>query len=179
MNFTARFTTKLTLDRLAKRVLPRVPAGDFFSPLERRTVAAAAEVLLEGCPVEITPGQVVQKIEEFLLLGRSQRAWRIRFLVLGVEFTPLVLREGGRFSHLTPPQRRDLMERKFIHGRHVWAICGKIKQLVHLGVYGSPQAEPAVGFVRWEERPRYRAPLRRAAATARPRSAQPQQEASL
>ena len=63
---------KLTLESLAKVLLPGVAPGSFFSRSEHRTLVAAAEVLLEGCPVEISSAEVVKNLEDFLQLGHSR-----------------------------------------------------------------------------------------------------------
>ena len=144
------------VDRLATALLPRVAPGQFFAPQERRVLVAAAQTLLEGSNLELAPERVARNIEEFLLAGRSRRAWRIRVLCLVIELAPMLLLGRRRFSRLGPAQRRRLVAERFIGGRGVWALCAKIRHLVYLGAYGDERAAPAVGFVPWPERPRYR-----------------------
>lgn len=158
----------VTLQDLARLVLPSVPPERFFSDSERRTLLAAAEVLLEGSPVEITPAEVVKNVEDFLIDGRSRRAWRIRVLAEILEFAPLLAGYRRKFSRLSPEERRSLMTEKFIHGRYLWAVCSKIRPLIYLGVYGDPRAERAVGFMPWHERPRYKKAKRSDAAAGAP-----------
>ena len=136
--------------------LPRVEAGSYFSPFERAPFVAAAEILLEGCPVPVTPQDAMRNMEVYLNEARSKRAWRIRILLVLVELTPLFLLGKGRFSRLSLEERRKIMFNQFIHGKHLWAICGKIKQLVYLGVYGDKRAGRAIGFVPWQERARFK-----------------------
>jgi len=147
----------LTLDAVARFVLPAVRAGEFFAPSQRRTLAAAAEVMLRGCPVPIGAAEVAANVERFLLRGRSRRAWRIRVLLTLIEWTPLLLLRG-RFSHLSLEERARLVEERYVHGRYVWALCAKVKHLVYLGAYGGALAEQTVGFVPVMLRPRHRRP---------------------
>jgi hypothetical protein len=145
------------LDRLAAALLPRVAPGQFFSPVERRVMTAAAETMLDGAGLPLTPERVARNVEEFLLCGRSRRAWRIRVLCLVIEWAPLVfLAARSRFSRLTPAARRALVARRYVGGRGVWSLCGKIRHLVYLGAYGDERANPAVGFVPWPLRARSR-----------------------
>ena len=146
---------KTRLQHILMFLLPRVAPGNFFSPFERAPYLAAAEVLLEGCPVKMTAEEGLKNMENFLVSARSQRAWRIRILLVIVELAPLFLLGKKRFSKLSLEDRKTLMATRFQHGSHVWAICGKIKQLVYLGVYGDKRAERAIGFVPWYERPRF------------------------
>lgn len=129
---------------------------------------AAAEVLLEGCPVEITPAEVVRNVEEFLLDGRSRRAWRVRVLAGILEVAPLLAGFRKGFSRLAPEERRSLMTGKFIHGRYLWAVCSKVRPLVYLGAYGDKRAERAIGFLPWHERARYRKAARSDTGATRP-----------
>src|SRR5690349_8466069 len=95
----------LTLERLARALLPRVPPGAFFSPLERQVSAAPAEVMLRGSPVPPPPDQVVRTVEQFLLVGRSRRAWRVRVLCVVVELAPVFLLFTRRFTRLSLERR--------------------------------------------------------------------------
>ena len=136
----------LTLDKIARFVLPAPRAGEFFAPSERRTLAAAAEVLLEGCPVAIGAAEVAASVDRFLLRGASRRAWRIRVLLTLIEFLPLLILRG-RFSRLALAERARLVRERYVGGRNLWALCAKVRHLVYLGAYGGRPAEQAVGFI--------------------------------
>jgi hypothetical protein len=145
------------LERLATALLPRVGPGEFFSPLERRVMTLAAETLLDGSKLDVAPERVAGNVEAFLILGRSRRAWRIRVLLLVIDWAPLfLLAAHARFSRLPAPARRRLVAERFVGGRWIWALCGKIRHLIYLGAYGDDGAAAAVGFVPWPARPRYR-----------------------
>jgi hypothetical protein len=112
--------------------------------------------MLQGSPASLPPDQVVRNVEQFLLLGRSRRAWRVRVLCLVVELAPVFLLFTRRFSRLSVERRARLVRERYVGGRYLWALCAKIKHLVYLGAYGDGEAAATVGFVAWPERPRYR-----------------------
>ena len=54
-------------------------------------------------------------------------------------------------------ERATLIREKFVRGKHVWSICGRIRPLVYLGAYASPKAARHVGWIPVPERPRFHA----------------------
>jgi hypothetical protein len=145
----------ITLEDVSYRVLPRVHAGRALADSEWRTLMRMAETLLEECPVEISPWQVADNVERFLIAGRSRRAWRVRVLLTLLEFLPVPF-YGAPFSKLDRRDRRTLVDERLIGGRHLWSICAKVKLLVTVGIYGDRKAHPAIGFVPIRIRPRHR-----------------------
>ena len=63
--------------------------------------------------------------------------------------------QGMRFSRLTPTARRSVVER-WMGGRGLDRICGKVRNLVILGLYGDARAAKATGYVPVPLRPRFR-----------------------
>ncbi len=145
----------MTLQALLLRALPSVAPGGAFAESERRTLAAAATVLLEGSPVAVAPAEVVDAVERFLIAGRSKRAWRIRALLTLVEWAPVTLRRK-RFSKMSHDERRRLVTERYITGKGVWAVCAKVRFIVYLGAYGSAKAHGPTGYVPMAARPRLR-----------------------
>jgi hypothetical protein len=149
----------VTLEHVALKLLPVVPLGRALAHSEWLTLVSAAEVLLSGAPLGVTPEQASDNVEKFLIAGRSRRAWRVRILLHLIELLPLTT-EHATFSALPVERRRALIEKRWIAGRHLWGICGKVRDLVVLGAYGDGRA--ATGYVPVPLRARFR-DLRRTA----------------
>lgn len=127
------------------RVLPLVDPGRVFADAEWQTLTAMADTMLEGCPVAITPPEVADNVERFLAVGRSKRAWRIRFLLHLIEWTPIPL-FGRPFTELNKDERKKLIVEKYQPGRRIWGICAKIRFLVYVGIYGDSRAHAVAGY---------------------------------
>jgi hypothetical protein len=143
-----------TLENVALALLPSVRMGRALAHREWLTLVSAAEVLMSGAPHGVSPEQISDNVERFLIAGRSRRAWRVRILLHLIEFLPLAT-DGARFSALSLARRRALVERRWIAGKHVWRICGKVRDLVLLGAYGDGRAV-ATGYVPVPLRSRFR-----------------------
>jgi hypothetical protein len=145
--------TWFSLDQVAYRVLPQVAPGRALASSEWRTLRAAAEVLLEGLPLEISSQEVADNVERFLCNGRSKRAWRCRVLLTLLELIPLHT-HARVFSALTPEQRKALFEARMIGARGLWSVCAKVRYLVIMGAYGDERAHAQLGvWVPGPERP--------------------------
>lgn len=136
----------LTLEEVAYRVLPRVIAGRSLADSEWRTLARAAETLLEGGAVRLDPERVADNVERFLATGRSPRAWRVRVLLTMVEWLPLLHRRP-RFSALGPSERRSWIEARWVGGGGLASLCARVRLLVLIGAYGDPCALDDIGPV--------------------------------
>ena len=144
----------VTLEDVAYKLLPRVRPGRALSPSEWRTLVHAADVLVGGAPHGITPEEVADNVETFLIVGRSRRAWRVRVLLTLIEVLP-VATCGRRFSALDRSERRALVEREWIPGKRLGRVCAKVKNLVVLGAYGDPRAAVKTGYVPLGRRARF------------------------
>ena len=131
-----------------------VKPGRALADSEWTTLQRAAEVLIQGAAVQPVPERVADNVETFLVSGRSRRAWRVRVLLTLIELLPIPM-YGLRFSNMTIEDRRRLMEDRMIGGRHVWAVCAKIRVLVFMGLYGDEAMQPTIGFVPVPLRKRY------------------------
>jgi hypothetical protein len=145
---------RLSIQTVIELLLPRLPEGRALAPFERRTLAAVADVVKEGSPVERTGEEIATSVETFLLAGRSRRAWRIRLLLHLLEYLPL-LSTGRRLTSLDPEARSRLIQKKFGNAKGLWWIAAKARYLVLMGLYGDASAPAATGFVPPEKRTRY------------------------
>jgi hypothetical protein len=134
-----------TLETVARIALPAVMPGCVLAESERRTLERVIEVFLEGAPVDVTAERAAQNVERFLVVGRSRRAWRVRMLLTVIESSTLP-KYRKRFSSLSADERRATVSAWTGHGR-VRRICGKVRNLAVLGIYGDPRAAVATGYV--------------------------------
>lgn len=144
----------MTLEHVARALLPALMPARALAPSEWRTLARVAEVLLEGAPLDVTPERAASNVEAFLIAGRSRRAWRVRVLLTVIDLSTLPTHRA-RFANLPRDARRAIVRDKWMHGRHVWRICGKVRNLVILGGYGDKSAAARTGYVQVPLRPRF------------------------
>jgi len=136
--------TWLSLDEVAYRVLPQVAPGRALASSEWRTLRAAAEVLLEASPLDITCTEVADNVERFLCTGRSKRAWRCRVLLTLLELITLHT-HARRFSALSQAERKALFAERVIGARGLWGVCAKVRYLVLMGAYGDERVHAQLG----------------------------------
>jgi hypothetical protein len=137
--------TWLRLDEVAYRVLPQVAPGRALASSEWRTLRAAAEVLLEDLPLEISTSEITDNVERFLCTGHSKRAWRCRVLLTLLELITLST-HYRTFTALSRSERKALFEERVI-GRHgLWGVCAKVRYLVIMGAYGDERAHAQLGI---------------------------------
>ena len=142
----------MTLETIAKLLLPQPSGkGALFAESERRTLAAAADVLLEGADFPWSADDIARNVERFI--GGSRRAWRVRVLLTFVELAP---RAAGlpRFSRASRSERARLL-REGPHAR-VASLFRRVRPLVLLGAYATADARRRVGWVEVRERSRFR-----------------------
>jgi len=150
---------RLTLEHVARAVLPAPAPGRALAESERATLARIAEVILEGSPVEIPLSRVVDNFDRFLVAGRSRRAWRCRLLLTLVEYAP-VLALGGTLGMLSRDERRRFVLDKLARGGRLWSLCAKVRYFAYVGAYGDPAGVRATGFVAMADRARIVKPRR-------------------
>lgn len=143
----------MTLQSLLLRVLPLPPPGKVFAAAEWRTLACLAEAL--GPDTRDVPAEdVADNVENFLIRGRSRRAWRVRALMQIVEWSPITV---GRkpLSRMSLSERRRLVEERYVDGRGLWAICAKARYLVLIGAYGDGRLHAPTAYVAVSRRRRF------------------------
>jgi len=145
-----------TLARVAEALLPTlacsVPSGGPSPPVS----SALRSTTLPGPSGEagLSPEDVADNVERFLIRGRSKRAWRVRGLLQLVEWTPL-LRGERPLSRMTLDRRRRLVETRYIDARGVWGICAKVRYLVLMGAYGDARLHATMSYVPVSQRGRF------------------------
>jgi hypothetical protein len=98
--------------------------------------------------------EIADNVESFLIRGRSKRAWRVRGLMVLVEYSPL-LRAQPPLSRMTVAQRRRLITDRYVDGKHLWGICAKVRFLVLMGAYGDARLHAPTSYVPVSRRPRF------------------------
>jgi hypothetical protein len=135
----------VTVQSLLLRVLPLPPAGKVLAETEWRTLARIAEVLVPDSQ-EVSPEDIADNVEGFLIRGRSKRAWRVRALLQIVEWSPVTI--GRRpLSRMTLEERHRLVEERYVDGHGLWGICAKIRYLVLMGTYGDERLHAPTSYV--------------------------------
>jgi hypothetical protein len=135
----------LTLATVARFALPPLDPGRALAERERRTLERVIEVFLEGAPVDMTPARAAANVDRFLAVGRSRRAWRVRVLLTLIEMATLP-KYRRPFSALRLEERR-LVVSTWPAGGRLRRICGRVRNLAVLGIYGDPLAARATGYV--------------------------------
>lgn len=144
----------MKLQSILLRTLPLPPAGQALAESEYRTLVAIAEVIFPGPERQVPPEDIADNVQAFLIRGRSRRAWRIRALLNLIEWLPVVV-HGKPLTQLTPEQRRELVEQRYVDGKGLWGICAKIRYLVLLGAYGDSRMHVVTDFVPVSKRRRF------------------------
>jgi hypothetical protein len=142
----------VTLQSLLLRALPLPPPGRIFAENEWRTLARIAEAIVPDVS-EVPAEDIADNIENFLIRGRSKRAWRIRALLNLIEWAPLSIGQKP-ISQMTLAERRRLVEERYIDGRGYWGICAKVRYLVLMGAYGDGRLHAPTSFVPASQRRR-------------------------
>jgi hypothetical protein len=135
----------VTLQSLILRALPLPPPGRILAENEWRTLARIAEALVPDVR-EVPAEDIADNIENFLIRGRSKRAWRIRALLNLIEWAPLSVGQKP-LSQMSLEERRRLVEEHYIDGRGIWAICAKVRYLVLMGAYGDGRLHAPTSFI--------------------------------
>lgn len=143
----------MTLQSLLLRLLPLPRPGRALAETEWRTLARLAEALVPDTG-EISPQDIADNVEKFLIRGRSRRAWRVRALMQLIEWSPLIV---GRqpLSRMGLAERRRLVVEHYVDGRGLWGICAKARYLVLVGTYGDGRLHAPTSYVSVSRRRRF------------------------
>lgn len=130
----------------------------FLNDREFRTVAAFADVFIDGQSELISPGVIAKRIDEQLARTWSKRMSSIRLALFAVEYLVPVLSLHWRFSRQPVPVRRRLIDRHLLRasaGRLGHSLA-KVRALFLAGYYGDPVVQKAIGLVSVGDRPRFK-----------------------
>ena len=142
-----------TLEEMARFALPKLPPGRALADVEKETLRAMAEVLLDDCPVDVPFTEMVDRFERFLVQGQSKRGWRCRMLLTLVEYAPIAA-YGRPVRRMSIEQRRRYVREKLMRGGFPWSTCAKVRYLAYAGAYSTAAADAATGFVPFAQRSR-------------------------
>lgn len=135
----------------------------YFSPLEFRTLAALAEVVIMG-EREIVPAEeVARNVDRYLAKFKATSKWIMKLVLTGIQIYPLLSLKPP-LSYLDTEERLSFIKRRFYQDvtfRLVppfWRMIvqGMIrmgKQLSYLGYYNDPRTFESVGYVPFSQRP--------------------------
>src|SRR3954469_12482555 len=133
------------------------PGKPFFSPRQRRTVEAFADVFIEGQDEALSPAQIADRIDAQLQRIRSKRTRSLGLVLLGVEYVlPLASLRVKPFSRLDAPARRKLIDRHLSRAKagSVLRNLAKLRALFLAGYYDDEAAHKSIGFLEVAQRQR-------------------------
>jgi hypothetical protein len=118
-------------------------------------VARFADAVIPVEHPEVCPEEVARELDRFLGLYASRRKWRIKYVILGLEFVPLF---AGRrpLSWMSREDRRAFVTEKLRTCHGLWGKVSMGKQLILLAYYGRQQSNRRMGFIPFEARERAR-----------------------
>ncbi len=156
-------TVLLALFFLSSSLLQSIVNPRFLSTTEYRALTALADVIVSGQDEAVPPEDVARNVDRALAAIRAHRLWVHRAALFTVEFHPLmylkprlsVLSAEARLAHLKHHfQRTDGLLPEAIL-QLVQAGIRVAKQLTYVGYYNDARAHTSIGYVQWENRPRY------------------------
>lgn len=120
------------------------------------TIAAACEVMIAPCPPLISAVEVARRADRLVQRMPPKLVQQIHLALDGIEALAgaSVFRPGG-FSELDLEDRRRALE-KAVATRGIPRDMTRVLKLLTVGPYYShPEVRRAIGYVDFEERPRY------------------------
>ena len=133
------------------RPLPGKPR--YLNRVQCGTVARFAEAVIPIDEPEATPEEVALELDRFLSVYVSRRKWRIKYVIFGLEFIPVL---AGRLplSLMSIEDRRNFVTEKLRTCHGVWGKVAMGKQLILLAFYGLQRSDERMGFVPFPQRER-------------------------
>ena len=134
----------------------------YFSPLQFRTIAALAEVVIYGEHKLLSGNEVAQNVDRYFNSFEAKTKWTMAWVVTGLYFFPL-LSLLPPLPYLSPSRRHDFLKRRFyrdVEARlmpEFWRalVQGMIriaKQMCYIGYYSDKRTFASVGYVPFSER---------------------------
>jgi choline dehydrogenase-like flavoprotein len=156
------------LYRRAERARYRL---SYLSPTGFRTLAALADVLVVGDDERISPEEVAQNVDRYLVSFRAHRKWLIKVALLGLQVYPLLTLRPP-LSLMAPGERLEFVKKRFlgaVEGRRlgrrrrlfVQAMIRLAQQMVFLGYYSDERTFDSVGYVPFSKRSRFAEAMKR------------------
>lgn len=122
----------------------------FLNDREFRTVAAFADVFIDGQTELISPGIVAKRVDEQLARTWSKRLRSVKLVLFVVEFLLPLLSGRWRFSRQPVPVRRRLIERYLVRSStgRLGRNLAKVRALFLAAYYGDPVVQQRMGLAR-------------------------------
>ena len=129
----------------------------YFSPLQFKTLAALAEVIIYGEKEIITGEEVAKNVDRYFSSFEAKTKWTMALVVTGLFFYP-ILSLKPPLPYLSPVNRHKFLKRRFyndVERRRMpefWRtlVQGMIriaKQLCYIGYYGDRRTFDSIGYV--------------------------------
>jgi choline dehydrogenase-like flavoprotein len=140
----------------------------YLDPLAFLSLAALAEVLIEGEQEVIPPREVARNVDGYLADLESSSKGRVRLALLVLGLWPL-LTARPPLATLDPATRKAFLQKRFVDEiveRRVWAPLRPVvqtlirtgSQMSYLGYYGDRRSWDSIGYTTFEHRPGRRLP---------------------
>ena len=140
----------------------------YLDPLAFLTLAALAEVLIEGENEVIPPREVARNVDGYLADLDSTGKGRVRMALIVLGLWPL-LTARPPLATLAPDTRKAFLKKRFVDEiaeRRVWApmrpavqaLIRTGSQMSYLGYYGDRRSWDSIGYTTYEHRPGARRP---------------------
>jgi choline dehydrogenase-like flavoprotein len=130
----------------------------YLSPLEYRTLAGVIEVVIAGPDEAISPGDVAQSMDRYLVRMRASRRYVYRLALFGIALRPLIA-VLPPLPDVEPEQRRAWLKSRFDDPKLAPTLTrGGIRicqQMAYAGYYNDPRSFKSVGYTRFTQRARY------------------------
>ena len=140
----------------------------YLGPFAFHSLAALAEVLIEGRNEVLAPKQVAANVDRYLADLQSRGKGRVRLALIGLGIWPIFTARPP-LAALAPETRKKFLEKRFVEEiseRRVWrpvrplvqALIRTGSQMAYLGYYGDRRTWPSIGYTTYRHRPGGRAP---------------------
>ncbi|MDX6629804.1 MAG: hypothetical protein QOH00_2050, partial [Gaiellales bacterium] len=135
----------------------------FLSPVEYRSLEAAADVVLAGPDEVIPPADVAANVERYLQKVKAHRRWVYRAALTAVYAHPLLFAKPP-LPELEATLRRDHLKHHFQNPPrwppilNAWtrAAIRVCQQISYAGYYNDPRTFASVGYKPFSQRDRYK-----------------------
>jgi choline dehydrogenase-like flavoprotein len=134
----------------------------YFSPLQFRTLAALADVVIHGENEILKPREVANNVDRYMSSFKAKSKWITKIALIGLEIYPCFFLKPPT-SYMRPDVRKDFLMRHFYQDVSLRLAPGFLrvliqagirlgKQLCYMGYYNDPKVHSTVGYVPFSKR---------------------------
>jgi choline dehydrogenase-like flavoprotein len=134
----------------------------YLHPLAFLSLAALADVLIEGRPEVLTPRRVARNVDGYLADLDSRGKGRVQLALIALALWPL-LTFRAPLMLLSPESRKAFLEKRFIEEiserrvfaplrKYVQALIRTGSQMAYLGYYGDRRSWDSIGYTPFRQR---------------------------